>query len=62
MHYRIEIVTDEPQTRVELLHKNIRKYGTITNTLATGCELTGEMVARPAHGPGDGNSGDRYSV
>jgi len=62
MHYRIEIVTDEPQTRVELLHKNIRKYGTITNTLAAGCELTGEMVARPAHGPEDGNSGDRYSA
>jgi hypothetical protein len=46
MHYRIDIVTDEPQSRVDLLHKNIRKYGTITNTLAAACELTGEMVAR----------------
>jgi uncharacterized OsmC-like protein len=46
MHYRIEIVTNEPQSRVDLLHKNIRKYGTITNTLAAACELTGELVAR----------------
>ena len=49
MHYRIEIVTNEPQSRVDLLHKNIRKYGTITNTLASACELTGEILARPAH-------------
>jgi uncharacterized OsmC-like protein len=54
MHYQIEIITDEPQARVELLHKNIRKYGTITNTLAEACVLTGEMVARPAHRVGDG--------
>ena len=45
MHYRIEIATDEPDHRVELLHRNIRKFGTITNTLAAACELTGEMVA-----------------
>lgn len=49
MRYRIEIVTDEPQQRVDLLHRNIRKYGTITNTLATACELTGEIVARRSH-------------
>ena len=51
MRYRIEIVTDEPQALVDLLHHNIRKYGTITNTLAAACELTGEMVAR--HAPED---------
>jgi len=32
--------------RIDLLHKNIRKYGTITNTLAAACELTGELTAR----------------
>lgn len=47
MGYRIEIVTDEPEARVELLHRNVRKFGTITNTLAAACELTGEIVARP---------------
>jgi len=30
MHYRLRIVTDEPAARIELLHKNIRKFGTIT--------------------------------
>jgi len=46
MRYRIEVVTDEPEHRVALLHRNIRKYGTITNTLDAACELTGEVVAR----------------
>lgn len=50
MHYRIELVTDEPEHRVDLLHRNIRKYGTITNTLAASCELTGEMVSLRSDG------------
>jgi uncharacterized OsmC-like protein len=49
MHYRIEIATDEPAHRVDLLHRNIRKYGTITNTLAAACQLTGEIQSRPMH-------------
>lgn len=49
MRYKIELVTDETQQRVDLLHKNIRKFGTITNTLAAACELSGEMVARRSH-------------
>jgi hypothetical protein len=46
MHYRLELVTDEPPHRVELLHRNVRKFGTITNTLAEAVDLTGEVVAR----------------
>jgi len=46
LRYRIEIVTNETPARVDLLHRNIRKYGTITNTLAAVCDLSGEMVAR----------------
>ncbi len=49
MHYRLELVTDEPLHRVELLHRNVRKYGTITNTLAAAVDLTGEVVARSHH-------------
>lgn len=49
MHYRIEIATEEPAHRVDLLHRNIRKFGTITNTLAAACELTGEVIARRSH-------------
>lgn len=45
VHYRLRIVTDEPAARVELLHKNVRKFGTITNTLAAACELTGDLEA-----------------
>jgi uncharacterized OsmC-like protein len=43
--YHLRVVTDEPPARVELLHKNIRKFGTITNTLAAACELTGTIEA-----------------
>ncbi len=46
MHYRLELVTDEPPHRVELLHRNVRKFGTITNTLAAAVDLTGEVVVR----------------
>ncbi|MGZ8786109.1 MAG: OsmC family protein [Acidimicrobiia bacterium] len=52
MHYRLELVTDEPAHRVELMHRNVRKFGTITNTLAAALELTGEVVTRnPAEVP-----------
>lgn len=44
IRYRIEIVSDESESQFELLHKNIRKYGTITNTLAEACELEGELI------------------
>jgi hypothetical protein len=43
--YHLRVVTDEPPARVELLHKNVRKFGTITNTLAAACELTGTIEA-----------------
>jgi len=45
MHYRLRVVTAEPAHRVELLHTNLRKFGTITNTLGAACELTGELEA-----------------
>jgi uncharacterized OsmC-like protein len=45
MRYRLRVVTDEASVHVELLHKNIRKFGTISNTLAVACELTGEIEA-----------------
>mgnify|MGYP001281183742 CR=1 FL=1 len=45
VHYRLRVVTDEPPARVELLHRNVRKFGTITNTLAAACALSGELEA-----------------
>jgi hypothetical protein len=46
--YSVQLVTDEPQQRVDLLHLNIRKHGTIYNTLAATCGVSGEvLVQRP---------------
>jgi uncharacterized OsmC-like protein len=42
--YVLTIATDEPASRVELLHRNIREYGTIYNTLAAVCEVGGRIV------------------
>jgi len=41
--YLLEVHTDEPAARCALLHKNVRKFGTITNTLAAACELEGSL-------------------
>ncbi len=43
--YELRVHTDEPAQRCALLHKNIRKFGTITNTLAQACTLEGAMLA-----------------
>ncbi len=44
VRYFLRLVTDEPQHRVDLLHRNIRQHGTIYNTLAAACEVSGEVV------------------
>jgi hypothetical protein len=41
----LRIVTDEPAARVDLLTRNLAKYGTVHNTLAAGCEISGHVVA-----------------
>jgi hypothetical protein len=45
--YTLTIATDEPAHRLDLLHRNILRFGTITNTLASACELTGTVRAEP---------------
>jgi transposase-like protein len=45
--YTRRTATDEPQHRLELLHRNILRYGTITNTLAAAGELGGTIRAEP---------------
>ena len=39
--YELIVDSDEPDHRLELLHTNARKYGTISNTLAAATTLTG---------------------
>jgi uncharacterized OsmC-like protein len=41
--YSLLVDTDEPQHRVDLLHRNIRQHGTIYNTMAAVCEVTGSV-------------------
>lgn len=41
IHYELIVDTDETDQRLELLHTNVRKYGTISNTVARATELTG---------------------
>lgn len=39
--YEIIVDTPESDQRIDLLHKNIRKYGTVSNTIAAATELNG---------------------
>ncbi len=39
----IFIDSDEPERRLELLHDNVRKYGTVFNTVAPGTLLSGAL-------------------
>ncbi|MBL0930659.1 MAG: OsmC family protein [Alphaproteobacteria bacterium] len=43
IEYDIVVDTDESDQRLELLHKNIRKYGTISNTIAAAAKLEGRV-------------------
>ena len=44
--YEIIVDTDEPDHRIELLHTNIRRYGTISNTLALAVPIAGRIRRR----------------
>ena len=41
--YEIMVDSDENDRKLELMHENIRKYGTVYNTVAPGTELTGVL-------------------
>lgn len=41
--YQIIVDTDETEHRLELLHTNVRKFGTISNTVAVATELHGTI-------------------
>ena len=48
--YVLRLVTDEPAARVDLLARNLAKHGTVYNTLAAGCEITGHIDTTPTAG------------
>lgn len=41
--YELIVDTDEDDRRLELLHTNVRKYGTVSNTLAAATKLEGRI-------------------
>ncbi|PKO78730.1 MAG: osmotically inducible protein C [Betaproteobacteria bacterium HGW-Betaproteobacteria-15] len=43
IRYEIIVDTDEPDRRIDLLHDNVKKYGTVFNTVAPGTDLSGAM-------------------
>ncbi len=48
--YEVIVDTDEADRRLALLHENIRKFGTISNTVAAALELKGS-IRRAAAAP-----------
>jgi uncharacterized OsmC-like protein len=45
--YEILVDTDETDRRLELLHQNVRKHGTISNTIALAVPLNGTLGRFP---------------
>ncbi|MBW4053098.1 MAG: OsmC family protein [Proteobacteria bacterium] len=48
--YELIVDTDADDHKLQLLHHNVRKYGTIYNTVAEATHLEGRMVRRPRPG------------
>ena len=44
--YEIVVDTDESDRRLELLHGNVKKFGTVFNTVAPGTVIDGELRRR----------------
>jgi uncharacterized OsmC-like protein len=49
--YELIVDTEESDRRLELLHTNVRKFGTISNTVAAATRLDGRIVRAPASKP-----------
>lgn len=44
INYILEVNTDADEKKIQNWHKNILKFGTITNTLMRACEIKGKMI------------------
>ncbi len=51
--YELVIDTDETDRRLELLHTNVRKFGTISNTVAGATRLKGRILRAAANASQD---------
>jgi len=48
--YEIIVDTDESDHRLDLLHYNVKKFGTVFNTVAPGTRLSGELRRKQVRG------------
>jgi uncharacterized OsmC-like protein len=46
--YEIIVDTDEPDHQLDLLHENVKKFGTVFNTVAPGTALSGVLRRKEA--------------
>ena len=46
--YELIVDTDEDDRRLDLMHYNVRKYGTISNTVAAATKLEGNIIRAQA--------------
>lgn len=46
IRYEIIVDTDESEQRLNLLHENVKKYGTVFNTIGPGTDLSGVLVRK----------------
>jgi uncharacterized OsmC-like protein len=44
IEYEMLVETDEPDRRLDLIHQNVLKFGTVTSTVAAGTKLTGKIT------------------
>jgi len=44
VEYTLTVNSDAEKRKIELLHKNIKKFGTIYNTVAKSCEINGSLI------------------
>ncbi len=42
--YELIVDTDEDDRRLDLMHHNVRKFGTISNTVAAATKLEGKII------------------
>ena len=53
IRYEILVDTDESDQRLNLLHDNVKKYGTVFNTVAPGTDLGGVLRRKSAPATGE---------
>lgn len=44
VYYEPTIETEETKERIDLLHRNLEKFGTIFNTVAGSCKVDGKII------------------